>query len=453
MRRALTRREFLRAAAALGATVVAGCTSTPPGTAALGRPTSAATAGNPGVLTILQWQHFVPAYDDWFDNVFAEEWGRRNGIQVVVDHLPLSELPLRAAAEVTAQSGHDLVGLLWPVPAFEDEVIDHADVVREAEIEAGPMAGLIERSVYNPVTDKYFGFSDGWAPNPLHYRKDLLDQVGGSVESWQGLLAAAPALKDVGHPLGLGLSDDRDSNLALLALLHCFGASLQDAAGNVAIGSPESVEAVGYMTELFAAGMTEEVFGWDAASNNAYMLSRVGSVALNSLSILRAVERDNPELARNLFVAPIPQGPGGRLAPAHVVHTYVIWRFATNPEAAQRFLADLAAGYQEAFEASGFYNFPSFPGAGFDLERLLSDDPASNPSDKLIVLADAESWSTNAGHPGHTNAAGEEVLNGFIIPQMFARAARGEMSPPEAVRWAEEQISPIYGKWREAGKV
>ncbi|MGH9168499.1 MAG: carbohydrate ABC transporter substrate-binding protein, partial [Acidimicrobiia bacterium] len=182
-------------------------------------------------------------------------------------------------------------------------------------------------------------------------------------------------------------------------------------------------------------------------------LSRVGSVALNSLSILRAVERDNPELARNLFVAPIPQGPGGRLAPAHVVHTYVIWRFATNPEAAQRFLADLAAGYQEAFEASGFYNFPSFPGAVFDLERLLSDDPASNPSDKLIVLADAESWSTNAGHPGHTNAAVEEVLNGFIIPQMFARAARGEMSPPEAVRWAEEQISPIYGKWREAGKV
>ena len=36
---------------------------------------------------------------------------------------------------------------------------------------------------------------------------------------------------------------------------------------------------------------------------------------------------------------------------------------------------------------------------------------------------------------------------------MFARAARGEVSPKQAVIDAENQIKPIYDKWRKAGLV
>ena len=32
-------------------------------------------------LRILQWSHFIPAYDAWFDNKFAKEWGDKNGRQ------------------------------------------------------------------------------------------------------------------------------------------------------------------------------------------------------------------------------------------------------------------------------------------------------------------------------------------------------------------------------------
>ena len=31
-----------------------------------------------GTLRILQWSHFVPAYDRWFDNVYCRNWGRAN---------------------------------------------------------------------------------------------------------------------------------------------------------------------------------------------------------------------------------------------------------------------------------------------------------------------------------------------------------------------------------------
>src|SRR3989442_2155307 len=48
-------------------------------------------------LRILQWSHFVPAYDVWFDK-FAQEWGDKNGVRVRIDRSPHLELPSRLAA-------------------------------------------------------------------------------------------------------------------------------------------------------------------------------------------------------------------------------------------------------------------------------------------------------------------------------------------------------------------
>jgi multiple sugar transport system substrate-binding protein len=36
---------------------------------------------------------------------------------------------------------------------------------------------------------------------------------------------------------------------------------------------------------------------------------------------------------------------------------------------------------------------------------------------------------------------------------MFASAARGDLSPKEAVTRAESQIKPIFDKWRKRGLV
>src|SRR5450755_369227 len=60
-------------------------------------------------LSIVQWSHFVPAYDKWFDG-FAKEWGEKNNISVTVDHIPVANVAARAAAEASAESGHDLFG-------------------------------------------------------------------------------------------------------------------------------------------------------------------------------------------------------------------------------------------------------------------------------------------------------------------------------------------------------
>ena len=45
-------------------------------------------------LRILQWSHFIPAYDVWYDQ-FAKEWGEKNGVKVRVDHIPHLDIPAR----------------------------------------------------------------------------------------------------------------------------------------------------------------------------------------------------------------------------------------------------------------------------------------------------------------------------------------------------------------------
>jgi multiple sugar transport system substrate-binding protein len=41
----------------------------------------------PKTLKILQWKHFVPAYDRWFNEVFAKRWGEENDTEVVVENV------------------------------------------------------------------------------------------------------------------------------------------------------------------------------------------------------------------------------------------------------------------------------------------------------------------------------------------------------------------------------
>jgi multiple sugar transport system substrate-binding protein len=108
---------------------------------------------------------------------------------------------------------------------------------------------------------------------------------------------------------------------------------------------------------------------------------------------------------------------------------------------------------REAFIRSGFYNLPTFPAAVPDLGDLTAKDPQARPPDKFAFLTDAASWMTNLGTPGSLNAAVDEAFGRFILPRMFATAARGEKTAEEAVADAEAEIKPIFDKWRERGKI
>src|SRR5947199_4656709 len=92
-------------------------------------------------LSIVQWSHFVPEYDKWFDN-FAKDWGEKNKISVTVDHIPVQNVAARAAAEASAGSGHDLFGWNGAGGAhlYRKFLIDVGDLVKSVEKKYGKVS-------------------------------------------------------------------------------------------------------------------------------------------------------------------------------------------------------------------------------------------------------------------------------------------------------------------------
>src|SRR5438067_7052010 len=182
-------------------------------------------------LKIIQWSHFVPGYDKWFDGTFTKEWGAKNNTNVVVDHISVGEVNARAAAEVAAKKGHDLFMFLSPPAAYEKQVIDHKEIYEAVEKKHGKKIDLAEKSTINPKTKKYFAFSDSYVPDPGNYRVDLWSQVGfpHGPDTYNDLLVGAKRIKDkFSNPCGVGLSQELDTNMAMRAVLWSFGGAEQN---------------------------------------------------------------------------------------------------------------------------------------------------------------------------------------------------------------------------------
>jgi multiple sugar transport system substrate-binding protein len=373
---------------------------------------------------------------------------------VEVDHVRITDLLTQADAQAAAQRGHDMSAFHSAGAAvFEDEVIDLRDIVTDLEGKVGKLTPAVERNIRNHRTGKYFAFSDCWAAQLTNYRIDLWKAIDVVPDTWDDVLRAAPRLKAAGTPLGVGLSPGLDSGHHAFGLLSAYGASVQDEEGAVVLNRASTIEAVKTATAVFRKGMTDEVFAWDdAAADNRFIASGKGSFILDPIGTVRGIELQDPQLAETVGLRPPPAGSAGRLFP-HSVHTYVIWKFSPNQELAKQFLVDLTLGYKEAVLQSGLYNLPSFPGSVSDLPALVAADPSARPAGKYGVLAEAVAWSTNIGYPGDTNAAVTEVFNEFLISNMFATAARGDLTAEEAVAGAEAQIKPIFEKWRDRGKI
>ena len=286
------------------------------------------------------WSHFVPAHDTWFDP-WVKDWGSRVGVNVTVDHINYAELPARTQAEIQARQGHDLILHIAPVPQYEPSVLDLTDVVTEASNRHGEQLDLCRRSSYNPTTRTFFAYSPAWVPDPGDYRRSLWAPVGlaDGPGTWDDLLRGGAEIKRAqGVQLGVGMSQEIDSNMAGRALLWSFGASIQDVNEQVVINSPQAVEAVDFMARLYREAMTPEVFSWNAASNNQGLAAGQLSYILNSISAWRTSQETDPEVADDIYFTSALRGPADARAASHVMYNWIIPNYAANPDAAKEFL-------------------------------------------------------------------------------------------------------------------
>jgi len=349
----VTRRRFLRDA---GLTLAA-ASSAP----ALSAPFVSKALAADKSLSIVQWAHFVPEYDTWFDK-FAKDWGDKNKVAVTVDHIPVQNIPARAAAEASAQSGHDLFGFNGAGGAhlYRKFFINLADLVSETEKKYGKVSVIGKQLGYNADDGSWSAFPDFYINFPGMYRKSMWDEIGMKPDTWDNLRIGGAKLKAKGHPVGISLGHSNDPSTTWRGLLWCYGASEQDEAGKkIILNSKEAVEATKYVAALYKEAMTPEVLSWNDASNNQYLVSGVGSYIVNPISAYRTYQKSNKAEADDTFVIEPPKGPVKQIMGA-ASEFYGIWRFAKNKEAAIEFLKHYRDNWPEAFKASEGYNNPCF---------------------------------------------------------------------------------------------
>jgi multiple sugar transport system substrate-binding protein len=405
-------------------------------------------------LKILQFKHFVPSFDEWFNGTFVKTWGEKNDTKVIVDYVGLADINVQAKAEIEARHGHDLVIFLTPTAIYEDQVIDHREIYEESERKYGKAREFAIRSTYNPKSKKYFGFFPAYQPSVVTYRKDLWGGAQTVPESWPDVLEGGRRIRLLhDKPVGFSLAPEDNSNFTLRTIMYCFGASEQDGDGNPALKSQATLEAIKYVKALYDEAMSKDVLTWDAASNNRFMLNGEGSLTLDTVSIARASENMKLPLADDLQLAKVPAGPARRIGPAFSFFNYLIWTFAENIDGAKQFLVDYIGQSREAFLASRFQNTPAFPDTVPDLATVVANDAGAGSTGKYDLLADLATWMTNVGDPGYTNAAIGEIFHAGLIPTMFARAATGQLAPEEALDQADKEARQIFQKWSEQGKL
>ena len=405
-------------------------------------------------LRIARWAHFVPEYDAWFASV-AAAWGEKNNIVVKIDTIPLDKIAAVARAEIKAGKGHDIFIFPTPPAEYYQHTIDHGGVYQAVAAKYGAIPQLAHRSTLNPRTKKYFAFADFWMPAPLHFYQDQWADVGfplGPV-TYTDLRAGGRRLRDKSQvACGLAFSSTLEGNVTLHTLLYAYRAWVIDSGGNPIFNKNVfAVRALEYIKVLYEESGTPEQLAWSPSGNVRAILARKTSSTINAISLMRAAEKQAPQIAGKLRLKPPLLGTNGMGVTSlpHITNCSVVWNFSRNQDTAQQFLAALIDSSREGYEKSLGCNFPIYPKTVPDLIVRLSKDPYANPGYKYVELKDALHWTPNIGVPGFATPAYMEVFNSSLIPRMVQSVLNGKRTPEDAAAIAAGEIQRVIGKWQQ----
>ena len=142
------------------------------------------------------------------------------------------------------------------------------------------------------------------------------------------------------------------------AIFAAYGAQLVDAKGNITVNSDATRQALEYCKKLVQF-LPPDVFAWDDASNNKWLIAGKGALIMNPPSAWAVAKRDNPKVAEQLWTFPSPKGPKGRFQPG-LPFFWGIWKFSKNKAAAKSLLTYLSqrTPVEQLVHASGGFDIP-----------------------------------------------------------------------------------------------
>jgi len=287
-----------------------------------------------GSLSVGFWDHWVPGANDVMTKV-CNEWAKKEKVDLKIDYITSqgNKDILTAAAEYQAKSGHDSLQMpSWQPLDKADELEPMDDLMKE----------LIAANGKVSEAAKYLGNLDGrWVGVPqasgsqvkppltrISYMKEMagidvqkMYPVGAPADKeladkwdWDTFLAAAEKCFKGGKPFGLGLGQTSDSVDWVGAVFKGHGSVLVNEKGDITVKSDATKHVLEWFKKLVAF-LPNDVFAYDDASNNKWLIGGKGALIMNPPSAWSVAKPDNPEVAAYCWTFATPKGPKGRYSP------------------------------------------------------------------------------------------------------------------------------------------
>jgi ABC-type glycerol-3-phosphate transport system substrate-binding protein len=417
------------------------------------------TAGAAGSLAVGFWDHWVPHANDELSRL-AMEWAAREKVDLKIDFITSQggKILLTIATEAQAASGHDIIAMPTWLPSAHANSLEPVDDVMQALVaQHGPVDKVVE----------YIARSSGrWVAIPATAgsqmkgpcaRIDLLKQHAGidivsmypptgvpdpaqaGRWTWDAFLVAAERCHKAGFPFGIGFGTTADSVDSAGAMFSAFGAELVDAKGNIAVDSTATRQVLEFAKRL-AQWMPPDVFAWDDASNNKWLISGKGALIMNPPSAWAVAKRDNPQLAGQLWTFPAPRGPKGRFQPG-LSYFWGIWKFSRNKPAAKSLLAFLSqrSSVERLVAASGGFDMPGFAG----LRNLGIWSEVGPPKGTLANYPPSGDQIVSiSGAPAPPPIA-VQIYTQAIMTKMIAKFVQSGDKLDRVVAWARSELEGL----------
>ena len=412
------------------------------------------TSYSAGRLTLGCWDHWVPGANDTLATI-CKEWGEQNHVEVHIDFITSvgDKDILTASAEAQARTGHDIAQhRSWQVAVHRDVLEPMDDVIGGLVKEHGPIAKISEylanydgkwRAVPSVVgsqikpccsrIDLYRQYCDVDIPKIFPPDDSLRDKALVESWNWDLYLATAEKLFKAGYPVGLPMGQTSDAIDWVGALFRSYGAVFVDDKDNIKVNSAETRAALDYARRLMAFN-PPDVYAWDDAGNNKWLISGKGSSIMNPPSAWSVAKRDNPKVAEQCWTHDMPRGPSGRFAP-YLPWFYGVWSFGQNKTAAKELVHHMVDKPQakRLVAASNGYDLPAFK-SYYDFDTWKTVEPPKGTVYNYPPRGDEELSIT--GYPARPDIAAQ-IYNQSLQTVMVGKVAQGGEKIDDVVKWAQ----------------
>ena len=410
-----------------------------------------------GTLALGVWDHWVPDANKAL-TALCNEWGTKNNVQVRIDYITSQgeKDKLTAAAEAQAGTGHDIMSHRdWNIRIHADVLEPLDQVTGELIKQYGPISPVAEYLAKIKGTWRGVPATVGSQVKPCCSRFDLYKEHAGidvrdlfpadefkwdkakiDTWNWDAYLTSAEKLFKAGYPVGLPMGQTSDSVDWVGALFSSYGVVMVDAKDNIRINSDETRTALEYVKKLMAV-IPSDVYAWDDAGNNRWLISGKGSSIMNPPSAWAVAKRDNPKVAENCWTHPMPRGPKGRFV-GQLPQFYGLWSFSKNKAAAKDLLLFISQkpSVAKLVEASFGYDLPSF-NSMYDLDTWKTVGPPIGTVYGYPPRGDEQ--TSIAGAPARSEV-GAQIYNQAINTVMVAKFTQGGEKIDDVIKWAENEL-------------